>query len=397
MSWRKITFIVVALIVLLGGAAALSLMFVSMKPEPPRRPDADMIRYVKAEKITYSDIISPLSREGRVVSSSEVMLVSEAAGKIEKGDLPLRKGTSFRKGQLLAVIYKDEAELELKANKSNFLTTITTLLPDIKVDFPEQYSAFNLFFNAIDMEQDLPDFPEIKNEKLKIFLASRDVFSEYYRIKQDEKKLSRHSLYAPFNGTFTLVNYEVGAYVNTGGQIAQMIRTDELEVEVPVENVQSKWIKIGDKVKVYPRDKRIENTGIVVRKSDFVDPATQARSIFIKVKDVTRDKLLVGEYKLVVFPGQLISGAMEIPRNAVFNTNEVFTVVDGKLNKQIINILKWNETTLIFNGLKEGVKVVVEPLINAKENSPVGVLGEEVPVMQGKKKSKDNSHTQAEA
>ncbi len=397
MSWRKITFIVVALIVLLGGAAALSLMFVSMKPEPPRRPDADMIRYVKAEKITYSDIISPLSREGRVVSSSEVMLVSEAAGKIEKGDLPLRKGTSFRKGQLLAVIYKDEAELELKANKSNFLTTITTLLPDIKVDFPEQYSAFNLFFNAIDMEQDLPDFPEIKNEKLKIFLASRDVFSEYYRIKQDEKKLSRHSLYAPFNGTFTLVNYEVGAYVNTGGQIAQMIRTDELEVEVPVENVQSKWIKIGDKVKVYPRDKRIENTGIVVRKSDFVDPATQARSIFIKVKDVTRDKLLVGEYKLVVFPGQLISGAMEIPRNAVFNTNEVFTVVDGKLNKQIINILKWNETTLIFNGLKEGVKVVVEPLINAKENSPVGVLGEEVPVMQEKKKSKDNSHTQAEA
>ncbi len=397
MSWRKITFIVVALIVLLGGAAALSLMFVSMKPEPPRRPDADMIRYVKAEKITYSDIISPLSREGRVVSSSEVMLVSEAAGKIEKGDLPLRKGTSFRKGQLLAVIYKDEAELELKANKSNFLTTITILLPDIKVDFPEQYSAFNLFFNAIDMEQDLPDFPEIKNEKLKIFLASRDVFSEYYRIKQDEKKLSRHSLYAPFNGTFTLVNYEVGAYVNTGGQIAQMIRTDELEVEVPVENVQSKWIKIGDKVKVYPRDKRIENTGIVVRKSDFVDPATQARSIFIKVKDVTRDKLLVGEYKLVVFPGQLISGAMEIPRNAVFNTNEVFTVVDGKLNKQIINILKWNETTLIFNGLKEGVKVVVEPLINAKENSPVGVLGEEVPVMQEKKKSKDNSHTQAEA
>ncbi len=397
MSWRKITFIVVALIVLLGGAAALSLMFVSMKPEPPRRPDADMIRYVKAEKITYSDIISPLSREGRVVSSSEVMLVSEAAGKIEKGDLPLRKGTSFRKGQLLAVIYKDEAELELKANKSNFLTTITTLLPDIKVDFPEQYSAFSLFFNTIDMEQDLPDFPEIKNEKLKIFLASRDVFSEYYRIKQDEKKLSRHSLYAPFNGTFTLVNYEVGAYVNTGGQIAQMIRTDELEVEVPVENVQSKWIKIGDKVKVYPRDKRIENTGIVVRKSDFVDPATQARSIFIKVKDVTRDKLLAGEYKLVVFPGQLISGAMEIPRNAVFNTNEVFTVVDGKLNKQIINILKWNETTLIFNGLKEGVKVVVEPLINAKENSPVGVLGEEVPVMQGKKKSKDNSHTQAEA
>lgn len=385
MSWRKITFIVVALVVLLGGSAGLSLLFVSMKPEPPRRPDPDMKRYVKAETVKYSDIVSPLSREGRVVSSSEVTLVSEASGKIEKGDVPLRKGTSFKKGQLLATIYKDEVELALKARKSNFLTTITTLLPDIKVDFPDEYPAFNRFFNAINMDKDLPELPAVTNEKLKIFLASRNVLSDYYGIKQDEKRLSRHSLYAPFDGTFTQVNYEVGGYVNTGAQIAKMIRTDELEVEVPVENGQSKWIKIGDHVKVYSRNKQTESTGVVVRKADFVDPATQARSIFVKVKDVANDKLLAGEYKLVVFPGQVIPDAMELPRNAVFNTDEVFTIVDGKLNKRIIHILKWNETTLIFNGLKEGTKVVAEPLINVKENSPVGILGEETPA--GKKKN----------
>ena len=395
MSWRKITFIVVALIVLLGGSAGLSMLFVSMKPEPPRKPDMDLKRFVKAETVVYSDIVSPLLREGRVVSSSEVMLVSEASGKIEKGDVPLRKGTSFKKGQLLATIYKDEVELALKARKSGFLTTITTLLPDIKVDFPDQYPVFNRFFNTIDMDKDLPELPEISDEKLKIFLASRNVLSEYYGIKQDEKKLSRHSLKAPFDGTFAQVNYEVGAYVNTGGQIARMIRTDELEVEVPVENDQSKWIKIGDQVKVYSRNKETESTGFVTRKADFVDPATQARSIFVKVKDVANDKLLAGEYKLVIFPGQEIPQAMELPRNAVFNTNEVFTVVEGKLNKRVINILKWNETTLIFNGLDEGTKVVAEPLINAKENSPVGILGEEAPAGKKKGNTKGNPNTQA--
>jgi len=379
MSWRKIVFIIVALIVLLGGSAALSWLFVSMKPEPPRMPDPNLKRYVKAATVSYSEITSPLTREGRVVSSSEVMLVAEAAGKIEKGEVSLRKGTSFKKGQLLATIYKDEVELALKARKSNFLTTITTLLPDIKVDFPDQLEAFNKFFLSIDMDKDLPKLPEVKDEKLKVYLASHNVFNEYYSILQDEKKLSRHSLYAPFDGTFTQVSFEVGAYVNIGGQIARMIRTDQLEVEVPVENDQSKWIEIGDVVQVYSKNKTEQQQGEVVRKSNFVDPSTQSRSIFVRVNKSNQDHLLAGEYKQVIFPGQKINKAMILPRSAVFNSNEVYTVVDGKLKKREINILKWNETTLIFNGLEEGAKVVAEPLINVKENSPVGILGEENP------------------
>ncbi len=379
MSWRKITFIIVALIILLGGSAALSELFISMKPEPPRMPDTKMKRYVKAETVKYNEIISSVAREGRVVSSSEITLVSEASGKIEKGAVSLRKGASFKKGQLIAVIYKDEVELALKARKSRFLTIITTMLPDIKIDFPEQVDAFEMFFRSIDMNDDMPELPAIKDEKLKIFLASRNLLSEYYGIKQDEKRLQRHYLYAPFNGTFTQVNFEVGGYVNTGGQIARMIRTDQLEVEVPVKIEHSKWIKIGDKVRVFTKNKTQSMPGSVVRKSNFIDPRTQSRSIFVKVQHSQKNELLAGEYKLVEFQGQKISDAMEIPRNAVFNSNEVFEIVDGKLKKREIDIIKVNETTLIFNGLAEGSKIVVEPLINAKENSLVAIVGEEQP------------------
>lgn len=377
MSWRKIVFIIVALIILLGGSAALSLMFVSMKPEPKRRPDVELKRFVKAETVTYNEITSSVSRDGRVVSSNQVTLIAEAAGKIEKGAVTLRKGTSFTKGQLLAEIYKDEVELALKARKSRFLTTITTILPDIKVDFPDQLNAYEMFFRAIDMDEALPELPVIRNEKLKIFLASRNVLSEYYGIQQDEKKLKRHSLYAPFNGTFTQVNFEVGGYINTGGQIAKMIRTDQLEVEVPVENQLSKWIKIGDKVKVYSRNKDSFQNGVVVRKANFIDENTQSRSIFIKVLNSPKEELLTGEWKEVVFPGQKIQKAMEIPRNSVFNSNEVFTIIDGRLKKQEIDIIKRNEETFIISGIDEGIKIVVEPLINVQENSPVGVVGEE--------------------
>jgi hypothetical protein len=56
-----------------------------------------------------------------------------------------------------------------------------------------------------------------------------------------------------------------------------------------------------------------------------------------------------------------------------------------------IHIIKWNETTLIFNGLEPGTKVVVEPLINVKDNSPVGILGEDQPVAQGAVSKKETS------
>lgn len=294
MSWRKITFIIVSLIVLLGGSFALSELFVSLKPEPPRRPESDAKRYVKAEAVKYLDIVSPLSREGRVASSNEVVLVSEAAGKIEAGQVTLKKGASFKKGQLIARIYKDEVELALKASKSRFLNVLTQILPDIKVDFPNSYDRFLAFFNSVDLNKDLPELPQANNEKLKIYLASRNILSDYYGIRQDEKRLSRHTFYAPFDGTFTTVNFEVGAYVNAGGQIAKMIRTDQLEIEVPVENHQSEWIKIGDKVNVFSRDRTSSSPGKVVRKANFVDATSQSRSVFVQVQNPGKTNLLIG-------------------------------------------------------------------------------------------------------
>lgn len=386
MSWRKITFVVVALIVLLGGSAALSKLFVSMKPAQKKRSEVELKRFVKADVVKYSEITSPLEVEGRAVSGSQVTLVSEASGKIEPGAVALRKGTSFKKGQLLAKIYKDEVELALKARKSKFLTTMTSLLPDMKVDYPQHLDAYEMFFRAIDLDGNIPEMPLPEDEKLKIFLASRNVFSDYYGIRQDEKKLERHSLYAPFNGAFTQVNFEVGGYVNTGGQIAKMIRTDQVEVEVPVPNDESKWIKIGDKVELISKDGSAQKKGVVVRKSDFIDANSQARSVFVKAGNSAREELLTGEYVKVRFPGQKIDAAMEMPRGAVFNSTTVYIVEDGKLKKREINVLKRNEQTWVFNGLKEGSKLVIEPLINVKENTPVGILGEEQPNEAGKVK-----------
>jgi multidrug efflux pump subunit AcrA (membrane-fusion protein) len=376
MNLRKVIIVSVGLIVMLGLALVIMQTLKGMKPEPPRKDAEDVKRYVKAVKVEYGDIISYVREEGRVQPTKEVILVAEAAGKIEMGEVILKEGASFRKGQWILTIYKDEAEMLLKSRKSRFLNTVANMLPDIKIDYPDYYDSISKFVNSIELDQDLPPLPNglvAENEKLKIFLASRNVLTDYYSIKKDEMALKRFSLYAPFNGTFLNVNFEVGAYVNPGTQLARMISTDNLEVEVPVKNDLSEWIKVGSVAKVVSEDRNQEWKGRVVRKADFIDYGTQSRSIFVKVNR-SEEKVLAGEWLEVEFGGQVVRDVMEIPRSAIFNKNEVFTVVDGMLEKEIINVVKITETSAVINGLQPGVDLVTEPLINVKEKTAVEVI-----------------------
>jgi membrane fusion protein (multidrug efflux system) len=363
--------IIAALIFIIGLAYGLMRYLISLKEDPFMRPPAEATRYVRAEPVDYGTVRTAVSERGRVRSVSEYDLVAEASGKILPGDVPLKKGAGFKKGDVLFTIYPDEAALSLRASKSQFLNTLANLLPDISIDYPDHEADFHKFFSSISLDKKLPPFPDIRDEKLKIFLASRNVLSEYLNIQKNELQLSRHTLRAAFNGTYTDVFQETGAYTNTGGRVAHAVRTDLLEVEVPLPRFDADWVKIGDQATVFSEHNSSEWRGRVVRKGQIIEENTQSVSVFVQLVNTEDNPLLVGEYLTAVFEGMPVDNVMEIPRNAVFNTNEVFVIVDGRLQKRIVNIVKKDETTLLFNGLDEGENLVLQPLINVMEGTLV--------------------------
>jgi len=197
------------------------------------------------------------------------------------------------------------------------------------------------------------------------------VISDYYQILSDELQLNRRTLRAPFNGTYKEVYMELGAYTNTGGRVARAIQTDNLELEVPLDRADAAWIHPGDPVEVFSANRDMQWKGRVIRKGQFVDESTQSQSIFVQVDFKANQPLLVGQYLLATFPVRDIEGVMEVPRNSVFNSDEVFVVRSGRLAKEKINVVKLNERTLIFNGLSEGDSLVVQQLINVSEGTLV--------------------------
>jgi len=363
--------IVISVIIILGLAYGLMRFLIAQKEAPPVRRSIEARRYVRVQPVKYSKIPAAVTEEGRLSSIAEIDIVAEAAGRIEPGGVALKKGASFSKGDVLFVVYPDEAILALKARKSKYQNILAGIIPDLVIDYPEAEKAFTDFFSAISVDKPLPPMPQITENNLKIFLASRNVISEYYSIQSDELQLQRRTVRAPFSGTYTDVYMEQGAYINTGGRVARAIQTDNLEMEVPVVQTDAAWIKLGDPVKVVSANRSLTWDGTVIRKSEFVDESFQSQSIFIRIKPASNQALMAGEYLTAIFPVRPIDNVMEIPRNSVFNTNEVFTVRQGRLTKEQIDVVKVNQSTLIFRGIPEGDTLVVQQLINVSEGTLV--------------------------
>ena len=369
---RKLIVVASIIVILLGSFMAMS-YFTSQKESPETEIPEDISRKVKTRPVVYERVSYTISSTGRLGSQSYVDIIAEVQGEILPGNVALKKGQQFKKGDLLIKIYDEITDYNLKASKSRFQNSIANILPDFKIDYPEDYQKIKDFFDALKIDEPLPELPEITSDQQRIFLASRNILNDYFTIKSNEIQLGKHSIYAPFNGTFTDVLLEVGSIANPGSRLARIINTGMLELELPIDVTDVKWINKGDKVLVSSEDGSGEWTGTLIRKADYVDRNTQSVSVFISVQNNAQNPLYEGQYLKASFDGEVTGKAMEIPRRAVFNNNMVYVVNDSTLRKAEINILRVNQQSMIFNGLDEGVHIVIEPLINVVEGSVVDI------------------------
>jgi len=374
MNWRKSLISIVAIIILFALSYFLYSMLTGFAESPEEKQREDIKLFIRTQKVAYTTNTAKIIETGRLSSQHMVDLSAEVQGQILRGNVILKEGTKFKKGDLLIRIFDEEAKNNLKASKSRFMNGIASILPDIRIDFPESYQKYEDFFNSIIIDKPLPELPQLDSDKEKVFLASRNILNDYFNIKSAEVRLAKYRLYAPFDGTFTAVYLEAGSVANPGSRIASMIRTDKMELEVPVRIEDTYWIGVGDKVKLSTKDRHLSWTGKVVRKSNFMDPNSQTITVYIAVSPENGKPLFPGQYLFAEFASKTLDGTMAIPRNAVFDKNKVFTVEDGLLKENTINILKKNETTILFSGLTEGVEVVIEPQVNAKEGTKAEIL-----------------------
>jgi membrane fusion protein, multidrug efflux system len=347
-------------IVIIGTTIAVSVALINAKPLPRKDNQKHNTMYVKAEKVKLKETKSNMTYRGRVTAFENISLAAEVQGKIMQGDVYFKAGESFKKGDILLKIYSKDIEASIKSGKSSLLQTLSKILPDLKVDYSAEYEKWNTFFNAIETEGLLPELPKISSSKEKVFLAANNVLTAYYNLQQQEINLSRHTIKAPFNGSFKSVNKEIGAIASPGSELATIIRSDKLEVTVPVFPGDLKWIKEGDKVMVSDKNEN-QKTAIISRISGFVDETTQSVNVYLTYNASGGTGFLHGEYVDVEFKGTKLN-VFTIPREALVDEHYVYELAGDKLKKLSVDIVRSLDDSHIISGIDTNKIIVTESL-----------------------------------
>ncbi len=375
MNKQKLIVLGVFVLILLGGYLLMR-QFAGMKTLPPERPKVVSSNFVKVDQVAYRELDTEVVAYGRITSAQPLSLIAEVGGRLFRGSVLLKPGVNFRKGQLLYRINDAEVRLNLQSRKSEFLNLIASALPDFKIDFTDDYPAWQAYFERLEIDKPLPELPEASSSKVKTFLATRNILRDYYSIRSAEENLRKYYAYAPYDGSIATVSLETGTVVNPGATIATIIRTDELELEIPMEVNNVKWVEEGGPVEVTSEDGSRSWSGEVTRIADFVDPNSQSINVYIRVDAGPDSELYDGLYLRAIIPGSRLENAMEIPRRVLVNDDEVFVVEKGVLKTRKVNVQKVNQDQVLIspleaNGLNEGDSLVVEAPSNAIENMRV--------------------------
>ena len=122
--------------ILLTGFLIMVLL-INLKSETPKRQQLIQPKIVKSDIVKLKDMVSEIIGLGRLASSQPVTIYSEVTGILEAGTIPFLPAATFKKGDLLFKVDDRQTKLELNSLKSDLMNALASVLPEIKVDFPD--------------------------------------------------------------------------------------------------------------------------------------------------------------------------------------------------------------------------------------------------------------------
>jgi RND family efflux transporter MFP subunit len=371
MKWKIILWPVLILLIGFG----LMQFFLSFSSEQPRQAPQARPKIVNIDIVQLEEIPSSIEAYGRLKTAQPVTLYSEVSGILQEGEITFQPAQSFRKNDLLLKIDDRQAILDLNSAKSDLLTALANVLPEIKVDFPEEYELWQTYFDKIRFDDSLAKLPDAANQKIKLYLSRFNVYKLYFQVRNLEILLNKHYFYAPFSGSIISADLRVGSTARPGTRLGEIINLDNLEVEVPVAVDEIQWIDRNIPITFTSSEMAGEWSGRIKRIGKNIDESTQTVPVFMTLNKNGTELLYNGIFLRAEIPGATVKSAFQIPRRALYNEKYVYLIKDGKLEYREINIARIQTNTAILNGgIQNGDSLVTDVLQGVASGMPAQAI-----------------------
>ncbi|WP_010518292.1 efflux RND transporter periplasmic adaptor subunit [Croceivirga radicis] len=368
---RTIISIVLGIIIIIG-AIFFANKIIDSKQD--RRPAPQkVVKTVFVDTVKNGEVPVTVPANGNLVAKDRVELYAEVQGVFRKGAKPFKTGQEYNAGQTLIRIDASEYYASVQSAKSEFYNLLTSIMPDLQLDYPEHFAKWQTYLSNFDLEKATPELPKVDSEKEKFFITGRGIYGSYYNVKNLEQRLSKYTISAPFTGILTETLVTEGTLVRSGQKLGEFIKTGVYELEVAVSKTFADFLSVGKSVKLFNLDKSQEYTGKVIRVNGRVDQTSQTITSFI---EVSGDNLREGQYLEAALSGETVTKAIEVDRSLLTQNDKIFVVKDSILDLLDVTPIYYSDKKVVLKDVPDGTTIVSKPIIGAYAGMLVKVFEE---------------------
>lgn len=363
-------------IVVIGFVAMMTLG--STEKHSNKRSLPEEVRLVETQPVAFSNMTIEIEGSGVIESQRSLNHISEASGIVLFAKNDLKDGTFVREGELILEIDSREVENNLFTLRSEFLNSIASALPEIKVEDQIAYEKWYRYFTNLDIHSTTLELPEIASSQERIKLSTRNIFNKYYAVKNQEILLSKHKINAPFSGYIKSNGVIENSFVSKGQHLFTLSDAGNVEIAVPLLVDQVNFIDFSSSpvVEIVADQNKSEvMRGRIIRKETILDRNSQSLNVYVSFNNSNLNSyFLPGNYVSVRIKGKSFNNVAKVPRHLVDNEGFVFTMDDGKLNKAKVELVTiQGNSAIIKNTLPENTQIVTsilqKPLLGMKIKS----------------------------
>ena len=359
------------LLLLIVGSFVSNLIININKSEPNYNNNSLTSVYIKVVKNNSNKI--EIERNGKLQSSNRISIISEVQGiKKKHRNKNFKEGERFNRGETLIEINSDEFNSTVKQSRSELKNLIASVLPDIKIDYAENFNKWKNYFDNLSVEKPISKIPESASEKENLFLVGRGIESSYYKVKNLEERLSKYHIKAPFNGILVKGNISDGAFIVPNQILGEFIDPNNFEVgvNIPINHIEK--IKLNQSVSIISEGYKDDVIGKIKRINRKVDEMTQTVKIFIEFNN---RNLFEGKFVEIKVPLGVIPNSQLISRSLLINDKYVFVAnKDDKISKAYVQPLFYNKKNVIVKGLEDGTRLITSSVSGIYEGMKIKVV-----------------------
>ncbi|MGB5263817.1 MAG: HlyD family efflux transporter periplasmic adaptor subunit [Lutimonas sp.] len=367
---RKSISIVIGILLLLLTYFGVKYMISSN--QKPTLPPKINVNSVFVQTVENKDVAIQISASGNIVAKNKIELYSEVQGVLVPLNKEFKPGTSYQKGETILKIDNQEHLANLQAQKSNLFNSIASIMPDLRLDYPNEFQKWEQYLNLFDFDKSTPPLPETNSDKEKFFISGRNIYTTYYNVKNLEVRLSKYAIRAPFNGILTEALVNQGTLIRQGQKLGEFIDPSNYEMEIAINANYKDLMQVGKTVDLHDLEKTKSWQGKVVRINGKIDQASQTLKVFIQVAG---EGLKEGMYLEADLQAKTEQNAFEISRKLLVNNENVYQVKDTVLMLTPVRTVYFSDQTAVIKGLENGTKILSKPVPGAYDGMVVKVIG----------------------